>query len=137
MVGVETEFTLLKPTTSNPLEPVNGHQWSTTLAVATGTVEAQVMEEIADAIQVDGIELQMYHSEAAPGQVRPRSGYVMYSFVFTQEPLLFQYEVVTGPMSPLEAADALVHTRETIYNIASKHGLRATFAPRLALDSCQ
>ena len=61
----------------------------------------------------------------------------MYSSVFTQEPFQFQYEVVTGPMSPLEAADALVHTRETIYNIASKHGLRATFAPRLALDSCQ
>ena len=40
-------------------------------------------------------------------------------------------------MSPLAAADALVHTRETIYNIASKHGLRATFAPRLALNSCQ
>ena len=39
-------------------------------------------------------------------------------------------------MSPLDAADALVHTRETIYNIANKHGLKATLAPRLALDSC-
>ena len=40
-------------------------------------------------------------------------------------------------MSPLEAADALVHTRETIYNIASKHGLKATLAPRLAEDTGQ
>ena len=67
LVGVETEFTLLKSV--DPLVPVNDHQWSTTPAVATGTVEARVMEEIADAIQVDGIELQMYHSEGAPGQV--------------------------------------------------------------------
>lgn len=31
----------------------------------------------------------------------------------------------------MEAADALVFTRETIYNIASKHGLRGTLAPRI------
>ena len=48
---------------------------------------------------------------------------------------LGQYEVVTGPLGPLQAADALVHARETIYNIASKHGLRATFAPRVYMDS--
>ncbi|KAI6012129.1 hypothetical protein PISMIDRAFT_677054 [Pisolithus microcarpus 441] len=41
-----------------------------------------------------------------------------------------------GPLPPLEAADALVHTCETIYNIASKHGMHATFAPRLYTDSC-
>ncbi|KAF8548604.1 glutamine synthetase/guanido kinase [Imleria badia] len=111
LVGVEIEFTLLK--SSKPLVPVNDHQWCTTLAHTTGTVESRVLEEIADDIQADGIELQMYHSEDSPGQ----------------------YEIVTGPMSPLQAADALVHTRETIYNIASKHGLRATLAPRLA-DDC-
>jgi len=47
-----------------------------------------------------------------------------------------QYEVITGPLPPLEAADALIHTRETIANIASKHGLRATLAPRVYLDNC-
>ena len=40
-------------------------------------------------------------------------------------------------MSPLKAADALVHTRDTVYNIAGKHGLRATFVPRLSLDTCK
>ena len=68
LVGVETEFTLLKST--NPIVPVNDHQWSTTVALTTGTVESRVLEEIADGIQADGIELQMYHSEGAPGQVR-------------------------------------------------------------------
>jgi glutamine synthetase len=56
----------------------------------------------------------MYHSEAAPGQ----------------------YEVVTGPLPPLEAADALIHTRETIVNVANKYGFRATLAPRVFLSNC-
>jgi len=43
--------------------------------------------------------------------------------------------MVTGPLAPLQAADALVHTREIIRNIASKHGLRATFAPRIYMNS--
>jgi len=55
----------------------------------------------------------MYHSEGAAGQ----------------------YEVVTGPLPPLEAADAVVFTRETIVNVASKYGLRATFAPRVYSDA--
>jgi glutamine synthetase len=93
---------------------VNNHGWSNSPALPSGSVEAKVLEEIADALETAGIELQMYHAEAAPGQ----------------------YEVVTGPLGPLQAADALVHTRETIYNVASKHGLRATFAPRVYKDSC-
>lgn len=51
-------------------------------------------------------------------------------------PLSRQYEIVTGPLSPLKAADAVVLTREAIYNIAAKHGLRATFAPRMFSDNC-
>ncbi|KAI6006857.1 hypothetical protein EDD15DRAFT_5395 [Pisolithus albus] len=113
LVGFETEFILL--TTTRPsIQAPNNHGWSKTAAFASGTSELKVLEEIADALATSGIELQMFHSEAAPGQ----------------------YEVVTGPLTPLEAADALVHTRETIYNIASKHGMRATLAPRLYADSC-
>ncbi|KAJ8582528.1 glutamine synthetase/guanido kinase, partial [Rhizopogon salebrosus TDB-379] len=112
LVGVESEFILLKNT--NPVEPVNVHGYSNSQALASGTKETEIMEDIAQGLVKSGIELMMYHSEAAPGQ----------------------YEVVTGPLPPLEAADALVHTRETIFNMASKHGFRATFAPRLYLDNC-
>lgn len=106
-VGTETEFILLKSTV--PPVPVNSQGWCASGALMTGAVETQVMEEIAQALIDAGIELQLFHSEAVNGQ----------------------YEVVTGPLPPLEAADVLVHTRETIYNIAHKHGLRATLAPRL------
>jgi len=107
------EFILLKSTFPEA-EPISIHNWSTTASIYTGSTGAIVLEEIADALQAGGIEVQMYHAEAAPGQ----------------------YEVVTGPLSPLQAADALVYSRELIYNIASKHKLRATFAPRVFGYSC-
>jgi glutamine synthetase len=111
LVGFESEFILLKST--SPIEVTNNYDWSVAAAFGSGSVEAKVLEEIADGIEIAGIELQMYHKEAAPGQ----------------------YEVVTGPMAPLQAADALVLTREIIFNIANKHGLRATFTPRLHMTS--
>ncbi|VDC07447.1 unnamed protein product [Peniophora sp. CBMAI 1063] len=112
LVGIETEFCLLRSV--DPIEAVHDRPWSTTASLPTGAKETQCMEEIADALLASGIELLMYHAEAAPGQ----------------------YEFVTGPLPPLEAADAVVLTRETIYNISAKHGLRATLAPRLFDDAC-
>ncbi|KZP25611.1 glutamine synthetase/guanido kinase, partial [Athelia psychrophila] len=109
LVGFESEFILLKST--NPIEAVNTHTFNQ--GIVSGSTESTVMEEIAHALKDAGVELQMYHSEASPGQ----------------------YEVVTGPLPPLESADALVHTRETITNIAARHELRATFAPRLYMDN--
>ncbi|KAJ6630086.1 hypothetical protein B0H10DRAFT_1109652 [Mycena sp. CBHHK59/15] len=113
LVGFETEFILLAST--SPITTVHNLQgYSNSLALPTGSVAERVLEEIVNALEISGVEVQMYHAEAAPGQ----------------------YEIVTGPLPPLQAADALVHTRETIYNIASKHGLRATLAPRIHEYSC-
>ncbi|EIW55884.1 FLU1-II [Trametes versicolor FP-101664 SS1] len=113
LVGVESEFILMRADTSE-LDFLNDAGWSCSAKTRTGSVETVVLEEIARDLIAAGVELQMYHAEAAPGQ----------------------YEVITGPQAPLEAADTLVFTRETIYNVANKHGLRATFAPRLHTDSC-
>ncbi|KAI0826976.1 glutamine synthetase/guanido kinase [Trametes gibbosa] len=113
LAGVESEFILLRGT-QPAFDFVNDAGWSCSAKTRTGTVEAAVLEEIARDLVAAGVEVQMYHAEAAPGQ----------------------YEMITGPLPPLEAADTLVFTRETIYNVASKHGLRATFAPRLSNDSC-
>ena len=113
LTGFEIEFILLKSTLPEA-EAISIHDWSTTASIYAGSAGATVLEEIADALQAGGVELQMYHAEAAPGQ----------------------YEVVTGPLSPLQAADALVYSREVIYNIANRHHLRATFAPRVFGHSC-
>ncbi|KAF7290013.1 1,2-dihydroxy-3-keto-5-methylthiopentene dioxygenase [Mycena chlorophos] len=111
LVGFESEFILLKST--DPVEPVNIHDFAASTGLLTGTPEAAALQEIADSITAAGIALEMVHAEAAPGQ----------------------YEVVTGPLTPLEAADALIHTREIIVQVAAKHGLHATFAPRPFMSS--
>lgn len=41
-----------------------------------------------------------------------------------------QFEISTGPASPVVAADKLILTREAIAAIAKKHGLVATFIPK-------
>jgi glutamine synthetase len=67
LIGVETEFILLKST--DPITPVAYASWSASRALLSGSVAEKCLEEIADALQHGGIELQMYHAEAAPGQV--------------------------------------------------------------------
>ncbi|KAJ6570168.1 hypothetical protein DFH09DRAFT_1246990 [Mycena vulgaris] len=111
LVGFETEFILLKST--DPVEAGNIHDWSASAGLLAGSPESVVLQEIADAIRESDIALEMFHPEAAPGQ----------------------YEVVTGPLGPLEAADALIYTREIIAQTAAKHGLHATFAPRPFMTS--
>lgn len=111
LVGFETEFILLKST--NPIEAVSYHDYSGSNGLPTGSIESRVLREISDALIKAGVEVTLYHPEVAPGQ----------------------YEIVTGPLLPLEAADALIHTRETIINVAVKHGLKATFAPRVYMSS--
>ncbi|KAI0782558.1 hypothetical protein C8Q75DRAFT_737524 [Abortiporus biennis] len=108
LIGFETEFILLSKTRLQIVE-VNHADWGTSAKLPAGQVETIVLEEIADCLVAAGVELQFTLAESAPGQ----------------------YEVVTGPLPPLEACDALVFTREVIYNVARKHGLRATLAPRV------
>ncbi|KAF9035308.1 glutamine synthetase/guanido kinase [Hymenopellis radicata] len=107
LVGFETEFILLKST--RPIGGAHEHLYAACNGLLTGSVESRILREISDSLIGGGIDVSMYHPEAAPGQ----------------------YELITGPLPPLQAADALVYTRETITNVAAKHGMRATFAPRI------
>ena len=66
-MGFETEVIFLKST--DPLEPANEYGWSESPAICAGTIEAKALEEIANTLEEADIELQMYHAEAAPGQV--------------------------------------------------------------------
>ncbi|KAJ3997769.1 hypothetical protein F5050DRAFT_1749579 [Lentinula boryana] len=111
LVGFESEFILL--TSTKPVVPLHVHSWSASAGMLNGSREAMILEDIADSLQDSGIKIELFHPEAAPGQ----------------------YEIVTGPLSPLEAADALVYTREIIVNVAAKHGVHATFAPRPFMNS--
>lgn len=68
LVGFESEFILLSATKPQ-IVPVNEADWSVSSKLPSGSVEARVLEEIAEKLAEAGIELQMYHAEAAPGQV--------------------------------------------------------------------
>ncbi|EJT97637.1 glutamine synthetase/guanido kinase [Dacryopinax primogenitus] len=106
LVGFETEFILLE--NIDPPSPAQIGGWSTSLKHRTGSVAAACCEEIASTIQAAGIELQMFHAESGPGQ----------------------YEIVTGPLPPLAACDAIVLTRDIMYHVAAKYGLKATLVPK-------
>jgi len=67
-----------------------------------------MIEEIVDTLAEIGIDLDQFHAESAPTQ----------------------WEFPLPPSTPLKAVDQLYKARETISNIAKKHGLKATFYPR-------
>lgn len=97
-----------------PPVPISNHAWSASLALRSSGVGKAIVEEIYDVLTDAGIEVQQFHAESAPGQ----------------------YEIITGPLPPVEAVDALVFTRDTIYNVAAKHGVRATLYPKVFKNSC-
>jgi glutamine synthetase len=69
LIGFETEFVLLSST--SPVTSIhNKHAYSNSLALPTGSPVEIVLEEIVEALQISGIEVQMYHAEAGFGQVR-------------------------------------------------------------------
>jgi len=110
LVGFESEFFLLEST--RPFKLANPGSYIGN-PFGASKVDQKVLSDIASNIQEAGIELQCYHFEGSPGQ----------------------YEIIAEPLPPLEAVDALINTRQIIVNVASKYGLRATFAPRVDANS--
>lgn len=112
-MGFETEVIFLEDGVHPPVA-ISEHAWSTSLSMRSSSVGKAIVEEIYDVLMDAGIEVEQFHAESAPGQ----------------------YEVITGPLPPVEAADALVFTRDTIYNVAAKYGVRATLYPKVFEKSC-
>jgi len=113
LAGFETEVVFLEDGVWPPL-PISNHAWSTSLSMRSGSVGKAIVEEIYDVLTDAGIEVLQFHGESSPGQ----------------------YEIITGPLPPVEAVDALVFTRDTIYNVCAKHGVKATLYPKVFSESC-
>ena len=62
---------------------------------------------LVDALAAEGVEVEQFHPEYAPGQ----------------------YEISVAPRTPIEAADQYVLLRLTIVRTAATYGYRASFAP--------
>ena len=109
LIGWETEVVFLNKTDLGVASET--HAWSTARSLHNHCLKA--LEQIVDALETSGIEVLLFHPESAPSQ----------------------YEIVTGPLPPLESIDALYHTRETIARICSHHNLRATLHPKPFRDA--
>ena len=109
LVGFELEFTLLKEREGT--EVLYDHGWSTPLHPGA---PAEILDAVVTALERGGITVHSYHPWVGPGQ----------------------YKVVTGPLQPLQAADALAFSRDVIRGTASGHQCRATFAPWIPEHQC-
>ncbi len=103
-VGFETEFVLLDAETRRGLE-------SSVYCQTSGfDVAAEVLREITSALHACGQTVLHVHGESAPGQ----------------------FEVVTSHSEDVVAqADAFVVRKEVIQRVARKHGLLASFLPKI------
>jgi len=113
LMGFEIEVIFVKPTKEDNGTDFTGfdvvhelHSWSNMTYQQLDMLP--MIEEIVDTLAEIGIDLGQFHAEAAPTQ----------------------WEFPLPPSSPLKAVDQLYKARETIANIAKKHGLKATFYPR-------
>lgn len=105
LIGFEVEFVLLDASGQAPQTIDTVGAWHTTNGLRGSTLE--LCEKTVEALQAAGISVLHFHT------VEPN-----------------QLQLVTGPLSPMAAIDALMHTRECIKHVSVQHGLRATMAPK-------
>ena len=105
----ENEFFLLRRNAVNELEPADN-----TVFCATGSMNLHraLIMDIADALIAQGLEVEGYYPESGPGQ----------------------QEVNIRYAEAMRAADRQIIYRETIRGEASRHGLIASFLPKIFVD---
>jgi glutamine synthetase len=110
MASFEHEFYLIEPPDSGTsIRPAD----QTVFAAAYGMdMAAEVINAIADALVVQGIPVERYYPESGPGQ----------------------HELAIRYTHALQAADWAIAFRDTVRGIALRHGLHASFIPKLFAD---
>jgi len=103
LVGNEVEFFIFDESSGTP-KPIDMVA-NTYSAASINNKYLPIVEEMVECIQNVGIEVRQFHSEGGPGL----------------------FEISTGPMAPLQSADALVYCHR---NISRKHGLHGTVYPK-------
>jgi glutamine synthetase len=104
----ENEFYLLKGVPGE-VEPVDNTTFASTHAM---DISARVIEDIVQALTAQGITVEQYYPESGPGQ----------------------HEITVKYASALHACDHQIAFRETVRAVAQKHGLRASFLPKIFPD---
>jgi glutamine synthetase len=108
MASFENEFYLFRPT-ANGVEPVDRTVFASTLAM---DINRAVIDEIAEALAAQKVPVEQYYPESGTGQ----------------------QEITVRYGNALAAADRQITFRETVRAIALRHGLRASFLPKVFAD---
>lgn len=108
MGAFENEFYLLRSTADGVI-PADSTGFCSTLAM---DLNQAVIDEIAEALIAQGIPVELYYPESGPGQ----------------------HEISVRYTQALQAADQQIAFRETVHGVAARHGLKASFLPKLYID---
>lgn len=108
LAGFELEFVLLKASNDAGKWDIFQNVSSWSCAAGLRNEAMPIIEEIALQLQSSDIAVEQFHTEGPQGM----------------------FEIVTGPLNPMEAVDTLVYTTETIKSISHSHGFKATFFPK-------
>jgi glutamine synthetase len=105
----ENEFFLLRRTVDGALEPVDE-----TVFCATGSMNQNraFINDLADALIAQGVEVEGYYPESGPGQ----------------------QELNIRCAEAMRSADQQIIYRETVRGVANRHGLIGSFLPKIFED---
>ncbi|ELY68970.1 glutamine synthetase family protein [Natrinema versiforme] len=103
-VGIELEFSLLRPTDDGGYEPFNDRS---SYAMDALDQAADLIEDWSEAMGAAGFEVTCVHQESQPGQ----------------------YEVTFEHGDPVEVADGVAFFRHMLTSVSSQHGLKASMMP--------
>lgn len=108
-VGAELEFQLYRlGSDGDELRPVDS---STFANSATLNEQEEFIADVYEKITQQDINVELIHSESAPGQL----------------------EVVLGYENALQIADNIFYAKETISAVAKQHGMKALFLPKTSM----
>jgi glutamine synthetase len=108
-VVFENEFYLLRKTAEGNLVPSDDTVFS---ATGSMNIHCELINALADALISQGLEVEGYYPESGPGQQEVNIRYV----------------------EAAQAADRQIIYRETVRGVATRHGLIASFLPKLFED---
>lgn len=103
--ALENEFSLLRPDADAGYRPIDTGLCFSSISM---TAAAEVMDDITAALEAQGIPIDAYYPELGHGQ----------------------HELPIRHAPALRAADNQIWMRETVRNVAHRHGLLASFAPK-------
>jgi glutamine synthetase len=105
----ENEFFLLRRNTEGILEPADDTVFS---ATGSMNLHRNFIHDLADALIAQGVAVEGYYPESGPGQQEVNVRYV----------------------EAMRAADQQIIYRETVRGVATRHGIIASFLPKIYED---